>query len=124
MTEALMKMEDAPDENVLIWLTDNEFPSCWCMSDTRNSPFDKGFLPLPAYASSANVAKTAGKWLSVCSDEDVAAVIREALKREGVRTALETASNWPEATRHKSAAINNSFVAPVLRALIQEPTDD
>ena len=55
-------------------------------------PADHGFLPLPSDESSASVAKTAGEWLSVCSDEDVAAVIREALKREGVQIAVFTSA--------------------------------
>lgn len=47
-----------------------------------------GFLPLPASAESADVAKAAGEWLSVCQPEDVADVIRTRLADEAVRDEL------------------------------------
>ena len=110
MADALMKMKDAPRSRILVfdgeWSGDVSGPepveAPLAVKDASSfrgryyadvvggdyysscvtSP--SGFLPLPADASSANVAKTAGEWLSVCADEDVAAVVREAVKREGV----------------------------------------
>ena len=107
MADALFEMDGAPRDGseVLGFIGDGrqrvvkygklyfgDFDWCYAHGGvcdefgTNNRPI--GYLPLPADASSAAVAATAGKWLSRCSAEDVAAVIRHGLAREDVREAV------------------------------------
>jgi len=108
MADALKPMSEAPKDGSALFATRDYsarlVQGLWRPATGRhhgdyltmngwNLQRPEGFLPLPADASSANVAKTAGEWLSVCSDEDVAAVIRKALRRPGVRASLQSSAD-------------------------------
>ncbi len=123
MTEALFSMDEAPKGGVslLVLLAVGEF---FLMDEWQTYQSDQGFLPIPVDASSKAVAECAEKWLSRCSDEDVAAVVRETLKRRGVRAALLAAVKGTYDPKDGSHLINVACVRDGLMRLVEEPTDD
>ena len=128
MADALFEMEPETED----WQLNRK-----CIQDGRQwwdvslvSDICIGYLPLPKDASSPAVAETAGKWLSRCSAEDVAAVIRHGLAREDVRKAvirLRLLEEWDGALPMSDADADwliTGLAADLTKHAAQEPTND
>lgn len=130
MTDALFKMEGAPRDGtpVLLYWKDTQ-TGCigkwdrgrrlWGAHPHTSGAFDEyfdGWLPVQhQYPVSAAVAKTAGEWLSVCSDEDAADVGRALLGREGVRWLL---------AKDKDSEFRSRQKAECMELIAQKGQDD
>lgn len=110
MIDALNPMSEAPTDSrsIAFWKDSGNATLCrrfgngtvWTPDGNAVSNL-KGFLPLPADASSTNVAKTAGEWLQCCTVEDRAKVAQWLLKDDDVTAAwvdliLESLALAPE----------------------------
>lgn len=127
MTNALHDMKDAPrDERVFAWKKDfhqpdmglwgwripqwNDHSQAWSWEGwSDDSDYFDGYLPLPADASSREVAETAGKWLSRCEVVD---------QIRAIETMFE---NLPPDAMYSLGMGLSRFAA---HKAAQEPTDD